>query len=98
MFSHTVLFEIAPKEVPAYRRDCKMWARYASKARGCIAFFIMKRADYKNQYASVYQWRSKADHDRFMKKFHEWLADKSESKVKVLGFYNLNSILHIKPA
>lgn len=95
MFSHTVLFEITPKEFQVYRRDCKMWARYAGKAKGFISFFIMKRMDYKNQYASVYQWKNKADHDRFMKKFHDWLAGKSKSKVKALGFYNLDSVYQI---
>ena len=95
MFSHTVLFEIAPKEFPVYRRDCKMWARYASKAKGFIAFFIMKRVDYKNQYASVYQWKTKTSHDRFMKEFHDWLASRSKSRVKVLSCYNLGAAYHI---
>lgn len=95
MFIHAVLFEIAPKELPAYRRDCKTWAGHASKAKGFIDFFIMKRAGYKNQYASVYEWKTKSDCERFMKKFHDWLASKSKSKVKLLERYNLNSILRI---
>jgi len=92
MFIHCVWFEIKPKEVLAYRKDSKMWARYAKKAKGFIACFAMKRVGYKNQYASVYEWKRKTDHDRFMKRFHDWLKGKSQSKVKVLGCYNLNAI------
>jgi len=90
------LFEITPKEFPAYRRDCRMWARYAGRAKGFLNFFIMERTAYKNQYASVYEWKNKAAHDRFMKKFHDWLASKSRSRVKVLGCYNLDAVLHQK--
>ena len=36
MFIHTVLFEIEPKEVTSYRKDCKMWARFARKTKGFI--------------------------------------------------------------
>ncbi len=92
MFIHTVLFEIKPKEVAAYRKDSLMWARYAKKAKGFVAYFTMKRFGHKGQYASVYEWRSKADHDRFMSKFHDWLVAKSRAKVKVLGYYNLKNI------
>ena len=92
MFIHSVLFEISPKEVSKYRKDSLMWARYAKKARGFIAYHTMKRVDYKNQYASVYEWKTKNDHDRFMKKLHDWLVGKSKARVKVLGYYNLKSI------
>ena len=92
MFIHAVLFKINPKEVGKYRRDSKMWAGYASKAKGYIAYFTMRRLKYKHQYASVYEWKSKADHERFMGKFHDWLVGKSKAKVKVLGYYNLDTI------
>lgn len=92
MFIHAVLFEITKKEVSDYRKDSKMWARYAKKAKGFIAYFTMKREGFKNQYASVYEWKAKSDHDRFMTKFHDWLVSKSRAKVKVLGYYNLKAI------
>jgi heme-degrading monooxygenase HmoA len=92
MFIHAVLFEIEPKEVTKYRRDSLMWARYAKKAKGFVAYRTLKRFDDKNQYASVYEWRSEADHSRFMQKFHDRLVTKSSARVKVLGYYNLEAI------
>lgn len=92
MFIHTVLFEIDKSQVRDYRKDSKMWARYAKKAKGFVAYFTMQRFGYKNQYASVYEWQSKADHDRFMKKFHDWLVSRSKARVTVLGYYNLKTI------
>ena len=92
MFIHTVLFEIAPREVADYRKDSKMWARYARNSKGFVAYFTMKRLGCKNQYASVYEWRDKPYHDRFMAKFHDWLVAKSKAKVKVLGYYNLKTL------
>lgn len=92
MFIHAVLFEIQPKEVAKYRRDSKMWAAYAKKAGGFIAYFTMKRFGYERQYSSVYEWKTKSGHDRFMKKYHDWLVAKSKAKVKVIGYYNLKEI------
>ena len=92
MFIHTVVFEIEPREVAKYRKDSLMWARYAKKAKGFIAYFTMKRFGFKNQYASVYEWDSKRNHDQFMGKFHDWLVAESRAKVKVLGYYNLKAI------
>ena len=92
MFIHSVLFEVGPKEVAIYRKDSLMWARFARKAKGFAAYHTMKRFGYKNQYASAYEWKAKADHDRFMGKFHDWLVGKSKARVKVLGYYNLKSI------
>jgi heme-degrading monooxygenase HmoA len=92
MFIHTVLFEIKPGEVPDYRKDSRMWAGFARKSGGFIAYFTMKRLGIKNQYASVYEWKTKQDHDRFMKKFHDWLEARSKAEVKVLGYYNLEAI------
>ena len=92
MFIHAVLFEISLREAAAYRKDCKMWARYAKKAKGFMGYFTMKRQDSKNQYASVYEWKTEAGHKRFMKKYHDWLVGKSKARVKVLGYYNLKAI------
>ena len=66
-FIHAVLFEIEPKEVRAYRKDCKMWAGYAGKAKGFIRYMTVKRLDHKNEFASVYEWKTKNFHDAFMK-------------------------------
>ena len=92
MFIHSVLFEIAPEEQAKYRQDCKMWAAYAAKAKGFIRYMTVKRFDYKNQFASVYEWKTKSFHDAFMKKYHDCLVSKSKARVKVLGYYNLKAI------
>ncbi|HOX54088.1 MAG: hypothetical protein PHI86_02210 [Candidatus Omnitrophica bacterium] len=94
MFTHAVLFKINKSELKKYYRDNKMWARHAKKAKGFISYYTMKRADFKDQYASVYSWRDKKYHDKFMGKFHDWLVSKSYAKVKVLGYYNFNSQQH----
>jgi hypothetical protein len=96
MFIHSVVFEIEPKEVRDYRKDSLMWARYAKKAKGFRAYHTMKRFGFKNQYASVYEWDAKADHDRFMGEFHDFLVGKSKARVKVLGYYNLRAIDRLK--
>lgn len=92
MFIHAVLFEIKPKDVPAYRKDCKMWASYAKKGKGFLGYFTMKRQDSRNQYTSVYEWRAEAAHKRFMNKYHDWLVSESKARVKVLDYYNLKAI------
>lgn len=92
MFIHSVLFEIAPKELTKYRKDSLMWARQAKKSNGFLAYYTMKRYGFKNQYASVYQWLKKSDHDRFMHKYHDWLVSKSSAKVKVRGYFNLKAV------
>jgi heme-degrading monooxygenase HmoA len=92
MFIHTVLFKISPSQVPDYRKDSRMWARHARGARGFISYHTMQRYGHANQYASVYEWSTRRDHDRFMAKFHDWLVSKSKARVKVLGYYNLKSI------
>ncbi len=92
MFTHAVLFEIQPKIVPVYRKDCRMWAAYAKKAKGFLGYLTLRRVNARNQYASVYKWKAKQDHDRFMGKFHDYLVSKSKAKVKVLGYYNLKAI------
>ena len=92
MFIHAVLFEIEPKDVAKYRSDSLMWARYAKKARGFVVYRTMKRSDYKNQFVSVYEWKAKIYHDRFMKKYHDWLVSRSSARVRVLGYYNLKAV------
>ena len=89
MFIHAVLFEINPGQQRLYRKDCRMWAAYARKAKGFIFYYTVKRTDYKNQFASIYKWKTQQAHERFMKKLHDWLVSKSKAKVKVLGYYNL---------
>jgi len=96
MFIHTVLFEVKPEEVVKYRKDSLMWAAHTKKARGFLGYRTMKRYGFRNQYASVYQWMGKTDHERFMKKYHDWLVGKSKAKVKVLGYYNLKGIDSLK--
>ncbi|HDZ77219.1 MAG TPA: hypothetical protein ENH41_03955 [Candidatus Omnitrophica bacterium] len=96
MFIHAILFKINPKEVLIYRKDSKMWARYAKKVKGFIAYFTMQRLGFKNQYVSIYQWKNKASCERFMNKLHDWLVAKSKAKVGVLGYYNLKSLDAIK--
>lgn len=92
MFLHAVLFEIDPKEVKDYRKDSLLWASFARKAKGFKAYFTLQRLNLKHQYVSVYLWKSKQDHDRFMKKYHDWLVSKSRARVKVMDYYNLKKL------
>ncbi|MCX5693717.1 MAG: hypothetical protein NT014_01065 [Candidatus Omnitrophica bacterium] len=96
MFIHVVLFVVKPKEVAKYRADSLMWARYTKKACGFLSYRTMKRYGYKDQYASVYQWAAKSDHDRFMRKYHDWLVSKSKAKVKVVDYYNLKELDNLR--
>ena len=93
MFIHAVLFRIKPKELSKYHRDNLMWARYARKAEGFISYRTMLRVDHESQYASVYVWKTKTCHDRFMKKYNDWLVSKSSAKVRVVGYFNLKEKL-----
>ena len=92
MFIHMALFEIKPQHVKIYKKDCLVWARHAKKAKGFLRYLTIKRVDAKNQFASVYEWKSKAHHQRFMKVWHDKLVDKSHCPVKVLGYYNFQVI------
>jgi len=87
-FIHMVIFQIKPQYVRTYKKDCRMWARYAGRARGFLKYSTVKRVNAKNQYASVYQWESKIYHSRFMKAWHDKLVDRSHCPVKVVGYYN----------
>lgn len=97
MFIHSVLFEIHPSEIAKFYKDNRMWAGYAKKAKGFIAFYTMKRLGYKNQYIAAYKWKTLSDHNRFMKKFHDFLVGLSKAKVKLLGRYNLRCVEQIRP-
>ncbi len=92
MFIHAVLFVVGPKETAKYRRDSLMWASYTRQAPGFISYRTMKRYQAKGQYLSVYAWDTKSAHDKFMRKYHDWLVSKSSAKVKVLGYYNLKQL------
>ena len=92
MFIHAVLFIVKPKEVAKYRKDSLMWADHTAKAPGFLSYRTMKRYGFKDQYVSVYQWEKKGDHDRFMRKYHDWLVGKSKAKVGVVGYYNFKEI------
>ena len=92
MFIHVVLFVIKPKEVVRYRNDSLMWARCARKSGGFLSYRTMKRHGYKDHYASVYQWVKKADHDCFMREYHDWLVSKSKAKVAVVDYFNLKQV------
>lgn len=92
MFVHAVLFEIKPKELLRYRKDCRLWASYAKRASGFVRYMTIQRDGHKNQFVSAYEWKAKQGHDRFMRKFHDILVAKSKAKVKVLGYYNLKVI------
>ncbi|MDP2940982.1 MAG: hypothetical protein Q8N85_01835 [Candidatus Omnitrophota bacterium] len=96
MFIHAVLFEVKPKELAFYRKDSLMWARCAKKAGGFLGYSTLQRLGHRHQYVSAYEWREKAGHDRFMKKYHDWLMGRSKAKVKVLGYYNLQGIDRLK--
>lgn len=92
MFIHKVVFRIAAKHVPAYRRDCRLWLREASKHPGFVRGVTLERVDRKGQYASLYIWKSRADHDRFMKKHHDRLVALSKCPVRVVDYFNYASI------
>ncbi len=96
MFIHAVLFEIKPQEAAKYRKDSLMWARYAKQAQGFVGYYTMKRQEHKNQYASVYEWKTRTHHERFMKKYHDWLVAKSCAKVRVLDYYNLTAAARVR--
>lgn len=88
MFIHKVLFKINPDNVKKYINDCKMWAKEAKKAEGFIRYQTLKRTNEKGQYASVYYWKNRPSHDRFMGRCHDQLVERSQARVKVLGYFN----------
>jgi hypothetical protein len=96
MFIHVVLFVVKPGELAKYRKDSLMWARHARKTHGLLSYRTMRRLGFKDQYASVYHWAKKSDHDGFMRKYHDWLVSKSHAKVKVVDYYNLKTVDRFK--
>lgn len=88
MFIHKVLFKIDPSHVKNYINDCRMWAKQAKKAKGFVMYHTLKRTNEKNQYASVYYWKNKIAHNRFMGEFHDELVKRSKAVVEVLGYFN----------
>lgn len=92
MFIHAVLFKIKPKFAKTYIKDCKMWASEAKKAAGVINYKTIKRVNQRNQFASVYCWKSQRNHVKFMKANHEALVKRSKAPVKVLGYFNFKTI------
>lgn len=88
---HLVLFQIQKKNVPVYVRDCKIWSKAAGKAAGFLASHTLFRTNHKDHYASVYMWKNKSAHERFMKKHHDRLVGLSKCPVKVLGYYDFKT-------
>lgn len=91
MFIHKVLFRIAKKNVPIYKRDCKIWKSEASRHPGFLGCETLERHDRKGEYASLYIWKSKKFHDRFMKKHHDRLVSLSKCPVEVVDYFNYSS-------
>ena len=86
-----VLFKIRRKNVPVYIADCKLWQKEASRHHGFLGYQTLSRTNEPDQHASFYMWKSKKDHDRFMKKNHDRLVSLSDCPVKVLGYYNFKT-------
>lgn len=92
MFIHLVLFKIRRADVPVYIADCKIWAKEARRHRGFLGYKTLERVNEKGQYASFYRWKGQADHRRFMKKHHDRLVALSKCPVKVLGYFNFETL------
>lgn len=92
MFIHKVLFKIAAKHVPIYKRDCLLWQREAAKHAGFVGYKTLVRMDRKGEYASLYFWKNRAAHERFMKKQHDRLVSLSKCPVQVVDYFNYRSI------
>ena len=88
MFIHCVLFRIQKKNVPVYKRDCRLWEKEASRHPGFVGYRTLVRTDKTGQYASWYQWKTELHHRRFMKKHHDRLVAESRCPGRVLGDYN----------
>ena len=92
MFIHCVLFRIAKKNVPVYKRDCRIWEKEAKCHAGFLACHTLMRTNESGQYASFYLWKNEAFHRRFMKKHHDRLVSLSSCPVQVLGYYNFKTL------
>ena len=87
-----VLFKIRRKDVPVYRADCRLWEKEACRHAGFLGTQTLLRTNEPSQVASFYEWKKEADHDRFMKKHHDRLVSLSRCPVKVLGYFNFNTL------
>lgn len=92
MFIHCVLFRIRKKNVPVYKRDCRLWGREAAAHAGFLGYHTLARTNERHQYASFYMWKSESHHRRFMKKHHDRLVSLSRCPVQVLGYYNFKTV------
>lgn len=92
MFTHLVLFRISSKNIPTYKKDCKIWEKEAKRHTGFIGYHTLQRTNEKGQYASFYLWKSEKDHSRFMKNHHDRLVSLSKCPVEVLGYYNFKTV------
>src|SRR3989338_10852341 len=92
MFIHMVLFKIRKINVPIYIADCRMWEREARRQSGFLSYHTLFRSNKKGHYASLYFWKSKKDHSRFMKKHHDRLVSFSKCPVEVLGYFDFSPI------
>jgi len=88
VFIHLVLFRIQKKNVSIYRADCKIWEKQAGQEKGFLGYHTLMRTNEKNQYSSIYLWKTEKQHQRFMKKHHDRLVSLSRCPVDVLGYYN----------
>ncbi len=88
VFIHLVLFRIQKKNVSLYRADCKIWEKQARRQKGFLGYHTLMRTNEKNQYASIYLWKTEKNHQQFMKKHHDRLVSVSCCPVEVLGYYN----------
>ncbi len=91
MFIHLVLFRIQKKNIPVYKRDCKIWEKQAGSAPGFLGYRTLIRMNEPHQAASFYTWKTEAAHRRFMKKHHDRLVSLSKCPVEVLGYYNFST-------
>ena len=91
MFIHLVLFRIRKKNVPVYKRDCKIWEAQARRQAGFLGYHTLFRTNEPRQFASFYMWKAENDHRRFMKKHHDRLVSLSRCPVEVLGYYNFKT-------
>ncbi len=88
MFIHLVLFRIRKKNVPIYRKDCKIWEKEARRHPGFLGLHSLVRTNQKGQYATCFFWKAEKSNRQFMKKHHDRLVSLSHCPVEVLGYYN----------
>lgn len=92
LFTHLVLFRIQKRNVPVYKRDCRIWEKEAKRQPGFLGYRTLMRTNEPGQYASCYQWKSESHHRRFMSKHHDRLVGLSKCPVEVLGYYNFKTV------